>query len=141
MGQCRSKTVTPVYSGDSPDSAMDSAFLGVIGTNQEPTWKMKLQLSGQETEFKLDTGAEVTAISDQTFQGIAGCQLTVPSKKLYDPNVATKISADASSYGLGAVLLQEQRDSTWKPVAYASRSMTKTETQYAQVAKEALAIT
>ena len=53
MGQCRSKTVTPVYSGDSPDTAMDSAFLGVIGTNQEPTWKMKLQLSGQETEFNI----------------------------------------------------------------------------------------
>ena len=83
MGQCRSKTVTPVYS--SPDSAMDSAFLGAIGTNQEPTWKMKLQLSGPKTEFKLDMGAEVTAISDQTFQGIAGCQLTAPSKKLYGP--------------------------------------------------------
>ena len=85
MGQCRSKNVAPVYSEDSPDSAMDSAFLGAIGTNQELTWKMKLQLSGQETEFKLDMGAEVTAISDQTFQGIAGCQLTAPSKKLYGP--------------------------------------------------------
>ena len=67
------------------------------------------------------------------------CTLTFLS--LYDPNVATKISADASSYGLGAVLLQEQRDSMRKPVAYASRSMTKTETRYAQVEKEALAIT
>ena len=67
------------------------------------------------------------------------CTLTVLS--LYDPSVATKISAVASSYGLGAVLLQEQRDSMWKPVAYASRSMTKTETRYAQVEKEALAIT
>ena len=54
------------------------------------------------------------------------CTLTVLS--LYDPNIATKIS-DASSYGLGAVLLQEQRDLTWKPVVYASRSMTKTDTQ------------
>jgi transposase InsO family protein len=66
------------------------------------------------------------------------CKSTVLS--LYNPNAATKISADASSYGLGAVLLQEH-DSAWKPVAYASRSMTKTETRYAQVEKEALAIT
>ena len=51
------------------------------------------------------------------------------------------ISADASTYGLGAILLQEQRDSTCKPVAYTSRSMTKTEIRYAQVEKEALAIT
>ena len=59
---------------------------------------------------------------------------------LYDPLAETKLSADASSYGLGAVLLQKV-DSDWKPVAFASRSMTETERQYAQVEKEALAIT
>ena len=59
---------------------------------------------------------------------------------LYDCNAPTKISADASSYGLGAVLLQEA-DKHWRPVAYASRSMTETEQRYAQIEKEALAIT
>ena len=66
------------------------------------------------------------------------CQPNVLS--LYDPNAATKISADASSHGLGTVLLREH-SSGWKPVAYASRSMSKTEKRYAQVEKEALAIT
>ena len=59
---------------------------------------------------------------------------------LYDPKAKFKISADASCYGLGAVLLQQQ-DSTWRPVAYASRSMTETEKRYAQIEKEALALT
>ena len=59
---------------------------------------------------------------------------------LYSPKAPTKISADASSYGLGAVLLQ-QIEEKWKPVAYASKSMTDTEKRYAQIEKEALAVT
>ena len=43
----------------------------------------------------------------------------------------TIISADTSSYGLGAVLLQVQEDDTKNPIAYASRSMTSTEQRYA----------
>ena len=58
----------------------------------------------------------------------------------YDPNAPTKISADASAYGLGAVLLQEV-ESAWKPVIYAPRSLSETERCYAQIEKEALAVT
>ena len=59
---------------------------------------------------------------------------------LYDPHAAVKVSADASSFGLGAVLLQQAKDG-WKPVAYTSRSTTETERRYAQIEKESLAIT
>ena len=55
-------------------------------------------------------------------------ELTRPTvMELYNPQKKVKVSADASSHGLDAVLLQEARDK-WKPIAYASRSMTDTET-------------
>ena len=59
---------------------------------------------------------------------------------LFDVRKESKISADASAYGVGAVLLQKTKLG-WKPVAYASRSLSETEQRYAQIEKEALAIT
>jgi len=58
---------------------------------------------------------------------------------LYHPGCETNISADASSYGLGAVLLQHI-DNIWK-IAYASRALSETEKRYARIEKEALAAT
>jgi hypothetical protein len=52
---------------------------------------------------------------------------------LYDPEAETKVSADTSSFGLGAVLLQSEDSQTWKPVAYASRALSDTEKWYAQI--------
>ena len=57
----------------------------------------------------------------------------------YDPKLPTKVSADASSYGLGAVLLQKRKE--WRPVSFASRAMTDVEQRYALIEKEALAST
>ncbi|MBK5646427.1 MAG: hypothetical protein I4N51_04480 [Acinetobacter sp.] len=58
-----------------------------------------------------------------------------PILKYYDVNKECTISVDASSTGVGAVLLQNQQ-----PVAYASKSLTQTQRNWAQIEKELYAI-
>ena len=53
----------------------------------------------------------------------------------------TKIVADASKQGLGAVLLQKNpENSVSQPIAFASCSLTDRETRYSQTEREALAV-
>ena len=81
------------------------------------------------------------AEQDRAFNALKE-ELTKPTVlALYDPKAKSKVSAYASSFGLDAVLMQRQGESDWKPVAYASRSLTETEGRYAQIEKEALALT
>ena len=77
---------------------------------------------------------------DQAFANVKSELMKPTVLALFDVNAVVKVSADASSFGLGAVLLQ-QNNSSWQPVAFASRVMSDTERRYAQVEKEALAVT
>ena len=58
-----------------------------------------------------------------------------PVLRYFDPKEPLTLSVDASSKGLGAAILQQD-----KPIAYASRALTKTQQNYAQIEKETLAI-
>ncbi|XP_011858409.1 PREDICTED: uncharacterized protein K02A2.6-like [Vollenhovia emeryi] len=58
----------------------------------------------------------------------------------YDPGKPLVVAADASSYGVGAALLQRLEDGTLRPIQYAATSFNNAERNYAQVEREALAL-
>uniref|UniRef100_A0A8D0D0Z5 Reverse transcriptase/retrotransposon-derived protein RNase H-like domain-containing protein n=1 Tax=Sander lucioperca TaxID=283035 RepID=A0A8D0D0Z5_SANLU len=58
-----------------------------------------------------------------------------PVLQYFDVRQPVVLSADASQHGLGAVCLQHN-----KPVAFASRALSDTESRYAQIEKELLAL-
>ena len=68
---------------------------------------------------------------EEAFNAIKSELANPATLALHDPAIPTKISTDASAYGLGVVLLQQHAD-MWQPVAFAPRSMTDTERRYSQ---------
>ncbi|PIK53669.1 Retrovirus-related Pol polyprotein from transposon [Apostichopus japonicus] len=71
----------------------------------------------------------------KSFQRLKEKITQAPVLKLFDVTKEVTLSVDSSSLGVGAVILQEG-----SPVAYASKSLTKSQQNYAQIEKEMLAI-
>jgi len=69
------------------------------------------------------------------FEQLKNALTRAPTLTFYDVTKPVTIQCDASQAGLGACLLQQG-----KPIAYASRSMSKAEQNYAQIEKEMLSI-
>ncbi|KAK3103001.1 hypothetical protein FSP39_015684 [Pinctada imbricata] len=72
---------------------------------------------------------------EQSFKMLKAALVSAPVLKYFDPKEELTLSVDASSSGLGACILQNGQ-----PVAYASRSLNKSEKNYAQIEKELLAV-
>ena len=76
-----------------------------------------------------------TPAHDHSFTQIKHILTNAPVLGYYDVNKPVILEADASSHGLGAVIIQNGQ-----PITYASRSLTTAQTHYAQIEKELLAI-
>jgi hypothetical protein len=74
-------------------------------------------------------------LHDDTFHELIKMVTSAPTLQNFDFDKPVTVQCDASQFGLGASLLQGG-----KPVAYISRTLSKTEALYAQIEKECLAV-
>lgn len=72
----------------------------------------------------------------EAFDSVKRSVTSSGSLAFYDPNKELVLENDASEYGIGSAIYQEG-----KPIAFASRTLTDTESRYAQIEKEMLAVT
>ena len=85
----------------------------------------------QEAVFAWD---EMANASFQKIKDLIAKSATKPFR-YYDRRKPVTVQADASQRGLGVCLLQDGQ-----PIAYTSKSLTDTETRYANIERELLAI-
>ena len=58
----------------------------------------------------------------------------------YDTSLPMRMAADASAYGIGAVISHVLPNGDEKPIAFTSRTLSSSEKNYSQIEKEALAL-
>lgn len=127
----------------SPRSAEEvRSYLGLVGyvgrfipDLATKTFDLRqLTVSGQKFEW--------TVKHEEAFNNLKIAVCSAPVLGFFDNNRRTRVIADASPVGLGAVLVQFEDEHDDKPViiSYASKSLSATERRYCQTEKEALAI-
>ena len=84
--------------------------------------------------LKKDVPWNWSETQDKAFAEIKRVISNAPLLAFYNPSKELVVENDACEYGIGSVLMQEGR-----PIAYASRSLTSAERNYAQIEKEMLA--
>ena len=133
------KKVEAITKMAAPQHPSELRFLGMV--NQLSKFQPHIAELTKPLRDLLSTKNHWTwgEIQQEAFSSVKN-SLATPTLALHDASRQTKLSTDASSYGLGAVLLQNH-DDQWYPVAYAPRAMSATEQRYAHIEKEALGIT
>ena len=77
---------------------------------------------------------------DEAFEEAKQKLVSAPVLAHYDPTLPLRLAGDASSYGVGAVISHIYPNGQERPIAYASRTLSSSERNYAQLEKEALSL-
>lgn len=65
---------------------LETTYLDAVGSQQETVWRTDIHINGKSLSFKLDTGAEVTAVSGEAIKQLGQVSLQKPKKILCGPD-------------------------------------------------------
>lgn len=128
--------VKAIQEMDTPQSAKQlQEFLGMV-TYLSPFLPHVSQLTAPLRElFKKDVVFDWTPSHQVAYNKIISLISREVSLSYFDPQKPSVLQVDASSRGLGAVLMQAN-----KPIAFASKSLSECEQRYANIERELLAV-
>ncbi len=139
IGPTEAKVEAVVNAREPANSSEVRSFLGLANYNARfiPNFASIAEplrrLTKKGTKFVF--GPEQRASFDELKKTLANAE----TLGYFDKDAKSRIIADASPVGLGAVLIQEQHGQP-RVISYASRSLTNVEKRYSQTEKEALAL-
>ncbi|KAG8202124.1 hypothetical protein JTE90_010485 [Oedothorax gibbosus] len=133
--------VKAIHEAPSPTNVVElQAFLGLLNFYGSFLKRRSDILEPLHKLLQKDVPWEWTAEHEEAYKASKGLLTTDDLLVHYDEKLPLILTSDASSYGLGSVLSHLLPNGKEAPVAYYSRTMTKTERNYSQTDKEALAI-
>lgn len=115
-------------------------FLGLASYFRRFVPNFATKVSPLYNLLKKDVDFDWSSDCQQAFQIIKDILTQRPVLKIYDPVAQTEVHTDASSVGLGAILLQKDEDGKLHPVAYYSRRTSPDESKYHSYDLETLAV-
>lgn len=116
------------------------SFLGLVNYYGKFISNLSTILHPLNSLLKTDVKWDWTDECVQAFAQAKEKLASAPILTHYDPNLPINLAADASAYGVGAVISHVFEDGTERPIVFASRSLTDSERNYAQIEKEALSL-
>ncbi|XGW17404.1 hypothetical protein V3C99_002198, partial [Haemonchus contortus] len=122
------------------DAAQVRSFLGLINHYEAFVPKMRQLRAPLDALLKKGASFEWNSECETAFERAKEVLTSDLLLTHYDPKLPIIVAADASDYGIGAVISHRYPDGTEKAVYHASRSLTDAEKNYGQIEKEGLAL-
>ena len=116
------------------------SFLGMVQYYSRFLPELATTLAPLHQLLKKDVQWRWTGVEQRAYEK---CKAGLSSDALlihYDAKRDLRLACDASSYGLGAVISHVMDDGQKRPITFASRTLSASEKNYAQVEKEALSL-